>query len=981
MNFDSNNFAFDPNKISEIEKKLEDDDYVLIQFSSEHLPKDHHIMKNMENFLIEIIEKLGGQCLNDNEEKNSIVWHAQPIQASSDREQAEYIALFVLEPDQFSDGQLEIIRLSDILQILSLETTEKLLKNKIQIKISEEFRKSSNIDHINVPILIDHNRIRYTFDMSSGENNEELNELNLIINTTEKYIPKLNKYTMIILNNQTYIYATTKILDNYCHLLRIRFNRPLPYNIFSVYDQAKLLREYLTFSNEFYDYFDNQHENLYKILSLIVKQYSQPTGLGEEIRQTFQFNSKIHYILTQLNIHRPDIQIGTYRPDIIFGHGNLFKLNGIYSFQPKMCEINARFPFNGYFLSASLCSTDNQNRFSKKYSNLIETIIKLSKFDTKKPMFILKSKEYGYDIHLFQQYWTKKYSQSCLFIDPKQLIIENKNLFDKTTNYSIEQFILELHQDEILQLSDEIIELLIKNNQLNYMNDLRTIFIVHDKRLFSLLSNQQFLYSLVNNSQNTFTQLIPITYVINKIPYYLKDSIINNKQDWCIKPNLAGKGENVTIGVDVTLDEWTCQLLDSNHEQWIIQQYIPCIQYQSMNISGMLFCFNDQCFNIGTIRISSNKIVNISNRGYFIRPYVHQEYIHSMKDGSILTKEKLHEQLIELKSIDKQWNQNIYVASSGGSGGKLNMMLEQNIISHNDICLNVFQSDNIYRSFEIFNDFCSMANCTTLPMSANANDEDIFDVIEYFKPNILMGSPHRLMQLAFSIEKQSRKEFKFEKIFFACESLDDIKQKFFKHIFHCSIYIGFYGSAETGVFACQLPKYSSTKIYLYPKELVHIEIINSKIIVTNLIRKRNQLIRFDIGDLGRIISNDENDKYGLIEVFHSQRLIMIENETLSKSDIEEIMKQINLIEWQLIIDYVSHTKNNQILLLFRCVKSELISIDSVEKNIRNNLQKYFDTVLSNLSEHLILQFESIQFKDLIRDKISNKLLKIIDRRV
>ncbi|CAF4651037.1 unnamed protein product [Rotaria sp. Silwood1] len=1005
MDFDSNSFDFDPNKIFEIEKKLEDDGYVRIQFSSEHLPNDHHIMENMENFFIEIIEKLGGQCLDHNEEKNSIVWHVQPIEISSDGKQnkrarsqttdefsfhtdcsyeenpAEYMALFVLEQDQFGGGQLQIIRLSDVLQNLSLQTKEKLLKNKIQINIPEEFRKSSNIDHINVPILIDHDRIRYRYDIMLKENSVELNELNSIINSTEKYTPILNKYTMIILNNQTYLHARTKILDNRRHLLRIRFNRPLSYNIFSVYDQTKLLRTYLTFSNEFYDYFDSQHQYLYKILNLIVKQYSQPTGLGEEIRQTFQFNSKIHHILTQLNIHRSDFQIGTYRPDIIFGHGNLFKINGIYSFQPKMCEINTRFPFNGYFLSASLCSTDDQNRFSKKYSNLIETIIKLSKFDIKKPMFVLKSKEHGYDIHLFQQYWTKKYSQPCLFIDPKQLKVENEKLFDKTTNYSIEQFILELHQDEILQLSDEIIELLIKNKQLNYMNDLRTIFIVHDKRLFSLLSNQQFLYALVNNSQNTFTQLIPITYVINKIPYYLKDSIINNKQEWCIKPNLAGKGENVTIGVDVTLDEWTCQLLDSNHEQWIIQQYIPCIQYQSMNISGMLFCFNDQCFNIETIRISSNKIVNISNRGYFIRPYVHQEYIHSMKDGSILTKEKLHEQLIELKSIDKQWNQNIYVASSGGSGGKLNMMLEQNIISHNDICLNVFQSDNIYRSFEIFNDFCSMANCTTLPMSANANDEDIFDVIEYFKPNILMGSPHRLMQLAFSIEKQSRKEFKFEKIFFACESLDDIKQKFFKHIFHCSIYIGFYGSAETGVFACQLPKYSSTKIYLYPKELVHIEIINSKIIVTNLIRKRNQLIRFDIGDLGRIISNDENDKYGLIEVFHSQRLIMIENETLSKSDIEEIMKQINLIEWQLIIDYVSHTKNNQILLLFRCVKSELISIDSVEKNIRNNLQKYFDTVLSNLSEHLILQFESIQFKDLIRDKISNKLLKIIDRRV
>ncbi|CAF5071179.1 unnamed protein product, partial [Rotaria magnacalcarata] len=95
---------------------------------------------------------------------------------------------------------------------------------------------------------------------------------------------------------------------------------------------------------------------------------------------------------------------------------------------------------------------------------------------------------------------------------------------------------------------------------------------------------------------------------------------------------------------------------------------------------------------------------------------------------------------------------NVYVSSSGGSGGKslffatdikqnqlqrqilVDMMLEKNIISHNNICLNLFQSNNIYRSFEIFNDFCTMANCTTLPMSsARATDEDILKIIEYFK--------------------------------------------------------------------------------------------------------------------------------------------------------------------------------------------------------------------------------------------------------
>ncbi|CAF4048934.1 unnamed protein product, partial [Rotaria sp. Silwood2] len=50
----------------------------------------------------------------------------------------------------------------------------------------------------------------------------------------------------------------------------------------------------------------------------------------------------------------------------------------------------------------------------------------------------------------FNNIGQKKYSQPCFCIDPKQLTIENKSLFDKTTNYSIEQFILELHQDGII---------------------------------------------------------------------------------------------------------------------------------------------------------------------------------------------------------------------------------------------------------------------------------------------------------------------------------------------------------------------------------------------------------------------------------------------------------------------------------------------------------------------------------------------------
>jgi hypothetical protein len=296
MDFDSNSFDFNPNQLPEIEKVLEHDGYVRIQFSLEDLPTGDDFIKNMENFFIEIIEKLGGQCLAHNEDKNSFVWHVQPIEINSNGKQQslarsqtddefsfhtdcsyeinppEYMALFVLEQDQLGGGQLEIIQLSDIFKCLLLKTKENLLKEKFRINIPLEFRKSSDIDHINAPILSDDDKIRYRSDILSEENNEQFNELNSIIHKVKKYRPILNKYTMIILNNQKYLHGRTKILDRRRHLLRIRFNRPLPYNIYSIYDKDKLDSDYLTFSNDFVDYFNKQHKDLNKILDLIVKQ-------------------------------------------------------------------------------------------------------------------------------------------------------------------------------------------------------------------------------------------------------------------------------------------------------------------------------------------------------------------------------------------------------------------------------------------------------------------------------------------------------------------------------------------------------------------------------------------------------------------------------------------------------------------------------------------------------------------------------------
>lgn len=418
-----------------------------------------------------------------------------------------------------------------------------------------------------------------------------------------------------------------------------------------------------------------------------------------------------------------------------------------------------------------------------------------------------------------------------------------------------------------------------------------------------------------------------------------------------------------------------------------------------MNISANLYFFNEHCFNIGLFRLSPQKVVTVSHGGYFIRPYVHRAQVFSTKDASVLSKAELSKELSELRSTDNRWNQNVYVSASGGSAGKrlyfltdikenllqrqifANMMMEHNIICHNDVCLNLFEGGNLYRASDILNDICNFTNCTVLPMHNSASDEHILQTIEYFQPNIFMGTPYRLMQLALFIEQQSGKEITCNKIIFACEPLDEIKQKCFKRVFHCSIFIGVYGSAEAGPFACQLPQYSSTKTYIYPKELVHLEIVDSKIVVTNLIRKINQIIRFDTGDQGRLLPTDENAKYGLVEVLYGERIVCLDNTEFLKSDLEALAKEIDVIEWQLIIDYIPYSRNYQVCLLFRYVQSSLTIDETVQQTIRDYLLKVFKDDLSEFQRQVVLQFEPVDYKDLIRDKVSSKLLKIIDRRV
>ncbi|CAF1144081.1 unnamed protein product [Adineta steineri] len=138
MDFHFKSYNYDPNRTFEIEKTLVDDGYVRIQFFDQHVPHDNDFPTNMEKFLIDIIEKLDGESRSQTDDE--FLFHTD---CSYEINPPEYMALFVLEPDQFGGGQLEIIQLSDILQSLSIKTREKLSNENFRINIPLEFRKLS----------------------------------------------------------------------------------------------------------------------------------------------------------------------------------------------------------------------------------------------------------------------------------------------------------------------------------------------------------------------------------------------------------------------------------------------------------------------------------------------------------------------------------------------------------------------------------------------------------------------------------------------------------------------------------------------------------------------------------------------------------------------------------------------------------------------------------------------------------------------
>lgn len=223
----------------------------------------------------------------------------------------------------------------------------------------------------------------------------------------------------------------------------------------------------------------------------------------------------------------------------------------------------------------------------------------------------------------------------------------------------------------------------------------------------------------------------------------------------------------------------------------------------------------------------------------------------------------------------------LYLSPSGGSGTRSHLCfpvaIEDNreqrrlfapllekagVIPRDAVALNLFAGRLMYRSMEIFTDYCEQIGATSLPLESTATDDSAIEIARAFHANMIMGEPGRLAQLARYLQETGQK-LRLTHVLAAGEAVRPAQRRLFAEVFETDVLVSAYGSAETGVWAYRGAD-DGPDVFHYDPRMLRVEIVEADedgagaMVVTNLIRRRVPVLRYRVGDRARWISRGEN---------------------------------------------------------------------------------------------------------------------------
>jgi hypothetical protein len=301
---------------------------------------------------------------------------------------------------------------------------------------------------------------------------------------------------------------------------------------------------------------------------------------------------------------------GAFRPDFLHAVDGREMIN----------EINARFTLNG-FLSSVLV-----NRCMARLNPALTALPALEDVESALrarlgeagPIGIVKSSEPGWDVHLLRARWGRR----CEMLAPKDL----------TAGWLARwhAVILELHQHELLgEVPSELLTRLAAHP--GVLNDPRSIFIAHDKRLLALLSTTGVLedYLEADDVVRLRRHVVP-TWVKGASPHIVRQAWVH-PAGWLAKPPRSGKGKGIIVSDQLSRAEWRHQL-GQMPDDWVLQPYVAQRSFPiaivrdgelvtvPMKVVGILPTLDEHAFGPGLYRAAEDDIVNVARGGIILAP-------------------------------------------------------------------------------------------------------------------------------------------------------------------------------------------------------------------------------------------------------------------------------------------------------------------------------------------------------------------------
>jgi hypothetical protein len=339
------------------------------------------------------------------------------------------------------------------------------------------------------------------------------------------------------------------------------------------------------------------YETFMNVVSRIVQSYGQDS----QLRRMIPLPDNLR---TLLKACPKEYKMGTLRPDFLVDENEEFFVN----------EINARFPTNGYFISHGVnyaLSRMNiwKNRgfvFSERL-NSVPCLVERKSAN----VAVFKDSEPNWDISLFEEFVTSL-GKSFTYLSPKSVSVEDGRL--TYNNGTLDSIVLELAQNEIADSIDLEMSKALQSH--NHFNDLRTILIAHDKRLFGVFSDDKLMQRYANKDERKVIEPhIPYTHVINSQKDISTLGIEDCSHDWVLKHALLGKGKSVYIGAEMERDSWRKALDIARGGLFVAQKYvkqrqfsvyIPHLGIQQINLYGMLLGMDGKFISQGLYRGAIN---------------------------------------------------------------------------------------------------------------------------------------------------------------------------------------------------------------------------------------------------------------------------------------------------------------------------------------------------------------------------------------